>query len=387
MSHDATSNHALMKQINRAKVLNAIRVHSPLSRTDIAGYVALDKKSITNFITELSAADLVKEVGKRQTDQGRPFTLLSFHRSRQGVLGISIEPDQVSGALLNLYGEELKSARAEFPVDGNVREILAAVKHVYAELKSGCEKILGVGFAVPGVPELRDDGRFWESINLPGLRDINLDKQLAAVVEETMFFEEASLAKALAEKWFGLGRGLSSFVSIDLGIGVGAGIVHDGRLYRGATGFAGEIGHVVVESGGVRCRCGNKGCLEAYISELRLVAEINKATRKHYKNLSDVEDVSPEIRKILQDAGSRLGLALSYVLNLICPPLIVLNGGLTRFEKVLVPEVWTALRANSLNTYVKKTDVRLSELKNSSALGAASLVLSDIFEVRGHFYV
>ena len=101
------TNHALMKRINRVKVLNAIRLHSPVSRSAIAGLTRLDKKSITNFIGELLHEGLVEEIGKQRTEVGRPFTLLSFHGGRPLMAGLSIEPDGVKGVLLNLYGQEV----------------------------------------------------------------------------------------------------------------------------------------------------------------------------------------------------------------------------------------------------------------------------------------
>src|SRR5690348_10735105 len=106
--------HVLMKRINRAKVLNAIRLHSPLSRSDIAGFAALDKKSITNFVDELGREKLVEDIGKKATDRGRPFTLLSFHRHQNLVMGLLIDAGSVTGMLLNLYGEKVDERQALF---------------------------------------------------------------------------------------------------------------------------------------------------------------------------------------------------------------------------------------------------------------------------------
>src|SRR5262245_5578404 len=126
LSHDELSSHALMKRINRAKVLNAIRLHSPLSRSDIAGFAALDKKSITNFVDELGREKLVEDIGKRTTDRGRPFTLLSFHRNQNLVMGLNIDAGVVTGVLLNLYGEKIAERRTQFPADGSLKNIVGA---------------------------------------------------------------------------------------------------------------------------------------------------------------------------------------------------------------------------------------------------------------------
>jgi N-acetylglucosamine repressor len=387
MMNSRDASHALMKRINRAKVLNAIRVHSPLSRSEIAGFAALDKKSITNFVGELSQSQLVQEIGKRQNSQGRPFTLLSFHPSRHAVLGISIEPQAVIGVLQNLYGTVLQSHAIQYAADSDLHCILDAIKQVYVRLKSSCENLLGVGFAIPGVAHKCEAGRVWESINLPALAGVTFDREVARIVTENVFYDEASLSVTLAEKWFGLGRDQSAFVCLDLGIGVGAGIIHEGRPYRGAIGFAGEIGHVNVQRDGIRCRCGNAGCLEAYISSRRVLAEINSVSAQQFHSLREVDPALPAVRAVLSACGAQLGLAMSYILNLICPPLFVLNGDLARFHEIIMPEIWRALNQHSLAAYAGHTNVMVSTLENAAAMGAASLVLSDIFEVRGHYYV
>src|SRR6185436_3751307 len=126
--------------------------------------------------------------------------------------------------------------------------------------------------------------------------------------------EEASQAKALAEKWFGFGKSARTFVCIDLSSGVGAGMVQDGRLYRGAGGYAGEIGHIRIENDGRLCRCGNRGCLEAYLSEPSLLNDLNGALRGDFSSLTEI-DPSGGAREILKLAGYRLGLGLSYLVN------------------------------------------------------------------------
>ena len=232
--------------------------------------------------------------------------------------------------------------------------------------------------AVPGIPD--PNGAVWESVNIPALKEVNLRKRLATIISERIFIEEASLSKALSEKWFGLGRNVPGFVCIDLGIGIGSGIVYEGRLY-------GEIGHIMVESAGRRCRCGNRGCLEAYLSERTLLQEINTASHQKYARLGDVADLTPAVREILATAGHRLGIALSYLVNLMCPPLVILNGELTRFQEALLPQTRRAMQTQSLPAYVDRVRLEVSALRHACALGAASLVLSEMFEVQGHYYV
>jgi predicted NBD/HSP70 family sugar kinase len=378
--------HALMKRINRAKVLNAIRLHSPLSRSDIAGFAALDKKSITNFVDELGREKLVEDIGKKATERGRPFTLLSFHRNQNLVLGLNIDAGSVTGVLLNLYGERVDEFRAPMPAEGSLKGILNAVASVCGELRRpGRHLIGGIGVSVPGIIDLAK-GVVNESVILPALNGVNILSELRAVIHEPIHLEEASQAKALAEKWFGFGRSARTFVCIDLSSGVGAGMVQDGRLYRGAGGYAGEIGHIRIENDGRLCRCGNRGCLEAYLSEPSLLKDLNGALRGDFSTLTEI-DPSGSARDILKLAGYRLGLGLSYLVNLICPTLIVLNGNLMRFQSLVGPEIERGMKQQSLPACASRTRIVNSELQHASALGAAALVLSEVFEVQGHYYI
>jgi predicted NBD/HSP70 family sugar kinase len=374
------SNHALMKRINRAKVLNAIRLHSPVSRSEIAGFVALDKKSITNFVDELGREKLVEDIGKKQTQRGRPFTLLSFHRQQNLAMGLNIDAGVVAGVLLNLYGEKVNERQAFFSADGPLKDILAAVREVYEGLHPKGRNLIGsVGVSVPGIFD-RQSGVMIGTVNIPALNGRNLRSELGNIIREPLALEEASQAKALAEKWFGLGKSERSFVCIDLSVGVGAGMIQDGRLNRGSGGYAGEIGHICIEPNGRLCRCGNRGCLETYISERAVLNEINAA---------DIAQIDPKSAAggILKLAGYRLGIGLSYLVNLLCPTLIVLNGNLMRFHTLLTPEIERGVKQQSLAACAAQTKIVPSQLQDASALGAASLVLSEVFEVHGHYYV
>jgi len=373
-----------MKKINRAKVMNAIRVSSPLSRSEIAQLTSLDKKSITNFVSELEREGIIQEIGKRPSDTGRPFTLLSFKRDGQHALGLSIEPECVVGTLVNLYGEVSRTLRIDCEADSDLKTILKAVRDLYTQLRPRAE-VAGVGIAIPGVADLQR-GVMIDSVNIPAMKGVHILEELRRVIREPLFLEEASLAKTVAEKWFGSGRGARTFCLVDIGIGVGMGLMYDGRLYRGAVGFAGEIGHVMVEAGGRRCRCGNAGCLEAYLSERQILSQLSPHERRSFQQCSEIKVLHPDTQRVLSDAGYRLGLALSYLVNVMGPMPLVLNGELLRFHETLLPEIRRGLKTHTINAFTEKISISVSQLKDASALGAAACVLADIFEVPGHFY-
>ena len=373
-----------MKRRNRARVLNALRCRSPISRSEIAAHTSLDRKSITNFVSELMTEGLVKEVGKRENNRGRPFTLLELQRHAIGAMGINIAPDRVSGVLVGLTGGIVSSHEEELPFEPAIARIVAAARETYNQLKARQKGPLhGVGVGVPGIIDMEREV-IRQSVNIPAIDGFSPRSGFGEFIEEPLYFEEASRAKALAEKWFGLGRDREDFVCIDLDVGVGAGIVRKRELFKGAGEYAGEIGHIIVEKNGRPCRCGNRGCLEAYLSERVLVDEVNRASGLSVRHLGEIDEVTPEIRSILEGAAGPLAAALACVVNLLNPTTIIINGRLMKFREIVLPAVRREMKSRCLAECLARTEVLASNLKTAAVLGAASKVLSDVFEVAGH---
>jgi predicted NBD/HSP70 family sugar kinase len=382
------ANQALVKRINRARLLDAIRRQRPVSRSALAALLSLDRKSITNLVSDLLRKGLVEETGAVvRTGRGRPLIMLTLREDVYWVAGLAVQADEVSGVLLDVGGGRRRTVRAPLDQPGDLAAVLAAVRVVYADLRAaGGDRLRGVGVAVPGIVDVAS-GLVRRSVNLPALEGAALREVFGGVIGEPLFLEEASRAKALAEKWFGLASEVPSFVCVDLGIGIGAGLVQDRRPYSPAGGYAGEIGHVIVEPGGPLCRCGHRGCLEACISERVLVERINALEQRAYKRLDEVCDIGSESAGVLREAGYRLGLALAYLANIICPPLIVLNGSLMRFADLVMPEVERGLGDGALADCRERVRLAVSTLPEAGACGAAARALAELYEVDGHVHV
>jgi len=367
--------------------MNVIRLHSPVPRAEIAELTSLDRKSVTNLVSEMLGESLVLEVGKRKAGKGRPLTLLEFDRGNRLVLGISLSANAAVGDLIDLYGNRVASERTCYALGAARADVLGATRQVASRLQSTAgARLQGTGLAVPGILDL-DTGVMRHSVNLPSLDGVNLRAELEDALGRMFTIEESSRAKALAEKWFGLARDEPHFVCIDVGIGIGAGIVQDRRLYSHGLGYVGEIGHIIIQRDGRPCRCGHRGCLEAYVSEDALLAELNGHRLPHGKGLESLDPDSDAVCTVLKQAGYRLGFGLSYLVNIMCPPLIVVNGPLMRFREQVLPEIERGLEEGALPECLERTRIAASTLVHAAALGAAARVLSGLFEVEGHVYV
>ena len=385
---DSLRNHALIKSINRAQILNMIRLNSPIARAQVADKTGLDRKSLTNFVNEFIAEDLVEEAGTaQQGGMGRPFMMLGFKRHL--VMGLEITAGSIGGVVMDLYGKVHFSHRIKDEnININSKKMLNTVKSVYQRLKSAAGEIYqGVGVSVQGVVD-PEKGIVLEAFNIPSVV-MDLKSALGKFISEPLYIETSSMVGALAEKWFGLGNSSDDFIFVELGGGIGAGIVSRRRLYRGTGMHAGELGHTVVERDGIPCRCGSKGCLEAYASESKILEEFLRIHSMRVENFEELAELPrAKTEKILKNAGTKIGWGVGNLINLFNPRLIVLGGRMVDvFGDVLVPAVSKGAASSSLKVCMKDVCIVASKMSDPIVCGAAALVLSKIFEVEDFYYI
>lgn len=378
------SNRALMHSIARAHLLDLLRKRGPLARSELATLVGFEKKHITNIVTKLAAEGLVHEVGQRQAGIGRPLKLLDLDGARR-VAGLHLEPGRIRGVVLDWRGTVQTSAEVEFAGTATpavVRRTAAALLKRLApsEKKGPTEHLEGLGLALPAIID-PVSGKILRSVNLPKLEGASLGDLLPTDAAPRTFIENSANALALAEKWFGHGRDARDLVCVELGVGVGAGIVIDRRLYRGAGLFAGELGHVRIAADGPVCSCGARGCLEGWLGWDRLTAALGGA-----ECLPATEsELSRSQRATLIAAAERLGQALAVIVNLLNPRLLVLSGNVMRYQDMFLPAVEAALARAALPDCLQGLTISTSRDPFQGALGAACLALAERFEVDGHY--
>ncbi|MCP3965034.1 MAG: ROK family protein [Lentisphaerae bacterium] len=381
-------NHSLIKKINRAKILNSIRLKSPIARSQIAAVTDLDRKSITNFINELLDEGIVEESGKQGNVSGRPFTMLKF--IDKYAIGIYIAPHYTRGVLLDFYGNIHSSHEVEYPLYTDLVTINKAVENVYQVLSKKHCPDLGVGICMPGIMDMVNYVML-DSVNIPSLNQVNFKENFSSIIPGKLFFEEESRSIALAEKWFGRGKDYNDFVVVEVSGGIGMGIVNDRHLFKGAGQYAGEIGHIVITPDGDLCRCGNHGCLEAYASERKVAKLLSEASGLHFERLCyfNKDSVSDEeYRKIMRQTGEHLARGLGAVINIMCPKVIFLSGAVVKlFGKDLIACIQDALQKNCPFGSLNQIELYVSSLEHIDAIGAATLPLAEFFEVPGYFYV
>lgn len=372
-------------------VLELIWQQREISRADIARQMGLSRSTVSEIVSDLLKTELVTETGDGPSRGGRRPILLTFDETAHVILGVDMGSSHVSVVLTDLRGHELDWEHREHPVrtdpEGTERLVTELSDAVLARHEGARKRLLGVGVAVPSpVDPLRP--RRVSALLLPDWSGHRVMEQLQYAHGVPVLVENDANLGALAEHWWGAGRGLRDFTYIKLGTGVGSGHLVRGEMYRGATGVAGEIGHMVVRPGGLPCSCGNRGCLETLVGTPALIKRAKDLLREFPESplhgagltVAAIEDAALQgdalALTIVQEAAGHLASAVAVVLNLLNPSAIILGGSLTRVGPLLIAPIREGIRAQTLVNSAAASRILASELgPHAVAKGAATLVL------------
>jgi predicted NBD/HSP70 family sugar kinase len=372
-----------VRRHNLGLVLEQIASGPGRSRAQIAHVTGLTRSTVSAQVDELIAADLVSELEPDRGSRGRPASPLVLNPDGPAGLGIEVNVDYTSACVVDLTGTvrarrtEITDNRVGTPQTG-LRRALRLAEAVRHDVDL---TIAGATLALPGLVD--GEGVLRRAPNLPRWENVDSSRVLGdALALPVAVDNEANLA-ALAELWFG--GGPQDFVLVSGEIGVGAGIVLGGRLFRGTRGLAGELGHVVVDPAGEVCGCGARGCLEqvagqeALIRNAELAGAISTSTAEPDGAVAELEALAlagdTRVRRMLADAGSALGVALSDAVNVLDVPTVVLGGIYARLGPWLTESLSAELDGRVISRRWEPLDVRLSILSTDAAVrGAAGSV-------------
>ncbi len=402
MRHEAAPlRHATMRERNLAVVLGEIARRQPVSRARLAQETGFTKTTVSTLVATLGEAGLVKEGGPvRGGERGRPATAVSVNGDRVAGLGLEINVDYLAVCVLDL-SRRIRHRRVVAAANrgrdpGHVVEDLTLLAGQAIATAAGQGlSVAGAVVALPGAFD-RSSGRLRTAPNL-GWTDVAAGELLAAGLPALPLpadhDNEANLA-ALGELWFGDGPELGAYVHVSGEIGIGAGIVVDGRVFRGAHGFAGELGHIVVDPSGPPCACGGRGCLEQVAGQEAILraAGIADATATSPASpdgplsalVSLLERGDARALSAVRRAGESLGQALAVAVNLLDPDTIVLGGIFSALAPWARPAAEAALAEGAGVLRSSPPRVTVSRLGgDAAALGAASLVVERVLSDPG----
>lgn len=341
MPDDHTLTAATMRQVNMSAVLEIMRKHSPISRTEIAEQLNVSLPTVMRIIDTLIEEDLVRPAGGVRTSGGRPRTLLEFNVSAHAIIGIDLRGSHMYGALVNIGGQvldELYMDRSGATGEVAFEKLCQLIEHLRKSSKLGHATVRGIGVGAPGVTLHREGIITWA----PGLEwwDYPLREKLLNRFNLPIIVDNDVNLATLGEHWFGVARNSRNMVLIALGMGVGAGIIIDGVLYRGHRETSGEVGYLPPDRSFLGRSYEGFGALESQASSSviverarRLLADRLSAEELESLSLDTVLTAYAERQGwasvIIEDAADYLALALAAVSALLDPEVIVLGGDIS----------------------------------------------------------
>ncbi len=374
-----------LRDRNRGRVMEVLRIQGRTSQADIARATGLSRTTIHTLIGELKEAGVVIEVdGKRvEAGGGRPAAQLVLQNTTRAVLGIDFGHSHVQVAVADLAHNVLAERHRELDVNHRAREALDSSAEMAGEVlaEAGIDRarVIGAGIGIPG-PVDRERGTAGSSTILPGWVGLRIADAMQARLGLPVDLENDANMGALAEQTWGAGRACSNFAYIKAATGIGAGLVIDGELLHGATGTAGEIGHTTLDETGALCYCGNRGCLETVASGpaiIRLVADGNGETPPTLAEvISGAAAGDVRCRRAISDAGREIGVAVAGLCNLINPERVIIGGLLSRAGNTLMQPLGESIRRHAVQAAAERLDVRqASFIERAELLGALALAL------------
>lgn len=364
-----TVDHLRQVRLGNLRTVLLALVDKPGSRADLAARTGLTKATLSNLTEPLLAHGVLVEEPATLAGMGRPSKPLRFHPDGPLAVGVEINVGHLAVEAIGLDGETVRRHRVPaHNRDATPGEVLDRVVELIGEVRSA-RPLLGIGLAVPGVVH---DGVVVRAPNLSKLVGAPLAAELhTRLGHDVELDNEANLA-ALAHLWPHHLAG-EDFVHVSADVGIGAGVVLGGEVYRGVSGFAGELGHVVIERDGERCTCGSRGCVERYAG---LDVILREAGRRRLDSLAKALAAGDQrASESVRTAGQALGVGLATLMNLFDVPTVVLGGSYALLHQHLSAAIQSEMDIRVLAGGERHTRLLASPLGEFAvARGAAGLI-------------
>lgn len=394
-----TGDQEKVRKINRSLILNTLRLHAPVSRAQVANFTGLTRGTVSNIVNALIDDGLVFEDKLEDSKIGRPSILLGLRPDGGAVVGVEIGVDFISVLLTNFVAETLWEIRVDTsPLQSQTEIINQAEQYIDQALSIAKEqklRPLGIGAGLPGLVNTRQGNLIvapnlhWT--NVPLRLIWNQRFQLPVYIEN-----EANLA-ALGEYYFGAARNVDNFICLTSGIGLGGGIMIDGRLFRGGYGYGGEIGHIQRDPQGELCGCGRVGCWETQVGPRAVLSRVRKqlnvnndpallaACAGSLDNLTFdlvvkfAESGDTICRQAIEEVAVNLGVGIADLVNIFNPSLVLIGGAFISAKDIMHSIIEKTIFSNALQPSIDNLQIKFSERSTEACvLGAVAVVLDDI---------
>ncbi|MBX3091519.1 MAG: ROK family transcriptional regulator [Cryobacterium sp.] len=368
-----------LREANRARIVDAIKKHGGLTQVELAGVTGLSPATVSNIVKELSSSGVLHT--SPTTQSGRRAQYVTLAHALGLVVGVHFSTRHMRIALADVahtvIAEHHLPLAKDHRADNELDRTTLLIADMLDNLKASMSEVLAVGIAIPA-PMDRRTGTIAHSGILRGWDGIPVAEVMERRLKRPVFVDNAANLGAFAELRMGAARGKSDAIYIDIGDGIGAGLIINGQIFRGYNGSAGEFGHTTIIENGPLCRCGNRGCLEAVAGGYAILESL-KTTHGNLK-LNDVISKAmagdASCIRALAEAGRHIGVAAGNLSNLFDPERLVVGGELSRAGEILIGPIRHALERSVIVDESSMPDIIQGQLgARAATLGAVAFAI------------
>ncbi|MDI6698924.1 MAG: ROK family transcriptional regulator [Candidatus Saccharicenans sp.] len=396
-------NSKYILRVNKKKILNLIYDNKSISRAEVTRLIGISAPTVSRIVDGFIEEGLVEEIGAGQSTGGRRPILLRIAAADNYIIGIDLGTTNVYGVLAdlnaNIIYEEKRPTKLEegfYKIMDQTSEIIDILNQKIEEKK---KRLCGIGLAVAGlINKSRNIVEFSPNFHW---HDVDIIGVLGNRFSVPIYFDNVTRVMALGEMCYGMGKNYKNFILINIGYGIGAGIIVDGKPLLGAAGMAGEFGHITVDlNSKTQCDCGNFGCLEAMASGRGIARAARNELERGAKSIlvemcgGDLKKISAEMVanaakkgdilawNVFSQAAEYIGLGISALINLFNPEAIFLGGGVTLAGEFLFDNIRKTVNSRALNRSSRDVSLRPATFGlKAAAIGAVSLVMNKLLNL------
>ena len=370
-----TWNQYVVKQENKTLVLTTVMNHTPISRANVAKLTGLNKGTVSSLVSELIDEKLVKESGPGKSSGGRRPVMLLFNGNAGYSISIELGVGYILGVITDLKGKIIEQDTIQlqtthfntiFPIMINL------IKGLMEQVPKSRYGVIGIGVGVPAV--VSRDGEILLAPNL-NWKNVELKSKLENIFNLPVYIENEANAGAYGEMRYGSSQNSQHTIFASIGIGIGVGMILDGKLYHGLNGFAGELGHMTIEKDGKTCRCGNRGCWERYASEQ---AVIDEAIKRGLVTADQVEpfeqliqlanDGNQAVIDLFEEIATYIAIGLTNCINIFNPEHVIIGNRLMRAKEWIYPIIESYILEHAIGFHQNKLKIDSAKLGTYSTI-------------------
>ena len=376
MATQSIINKSVMKERNRASTLRALWIHSPISRTMLAKETGLNKATITNVISDMESQNMITTVGVDHSKPGRAQSLIMFNKNYGICACVILRPKVTYLAISDSYAFILWQKEILFENSESQTDL---IDRIIKELQEGIEacsvysqNLIGIGVGSASLIHEGDDVMY--AIHSLKWKNVPLVQRLRDEFNVPIIVDTIANNAMIGEKYFGIAKNVSNAIFLQIGYGIGGGILSSNSLNRGAEGFAGDIGHMTIDPKGPICKCGKRGCWETMASEITL----------GYESFSEyvvkAEQGDKDAIKKLTEIAKNLAIGISSLISVLNPKLIILGGDITVCGNWIMNPLNNELKNRLWPFIYEKTKIEYSSLGSTATVtGTLMRVIETLF--------